>query len=155
SASSGTVGVIGENISLIGTDNATGANTITGLNFGDITTHTNNTFNAIQLGTNYDYYLTSPTIKISGGGAITGATGVSTTTLNSTQATTLSSVGGNTAIGNSGSTLQFIGSNFNLSTAGVVTLAGGQSPADITTGTNQNLTITPNGSGNLILTSDF
>ena len=74
-ASSGTVRVVGENINLEGTDNASGTNILTGLNFTDATTHTNNYYNALVFGSGYTNYISSPTINISGSGAITGATG--------------------------------------------------------------------------------
>ncbi|HYK08957.1 MAG TPA: hypothetical protein VEW42_05655, partial [Candidatus Eisenbacteria bacterium] len=82
SATSGTVGIVGESYALVGTDNGTGANTTTGINFEDVTAHTNNTFDAINFGTGLTNFLNSSSIKITGAGAITGATGVSTTTLN-------------------------------------------------------------------------
>ena len=83
-ASSGQARIIGENISLVGTGNATGNNTLTGINFSNVTAQTNNYFNGITFGTGFTNFLTSPSINISGAGAITGATGISTTTLSTT-----------------------------------------------------------------------
>ncbi len=74
SASSGTVGIKGLDFTFVGTDNAGGANTITGINFGDATAHTNNTYNGITFGTGYNNFLTSGTINIAANGTITGAT---------------------------------------------------------------------------------
>ncbi len=76
SASSGTVAVIGQNLSLVGTDNAGGANTTTGINFANVTAHTNNTYNGITFGTGFTNFLTSGTINISAAGVISGATGL-------------------------------------------------------------------------------
>ncbi|HEX3082640.1 MAG TPA: hypothetical protein VHQ86_05345, partial [Candidatus Saccharimonadia bacterium] len=51
SASSGTTTLLGEAINLTGTDNAGGSNTLTGLSFGNVTAHTNNTYYGIAFGT--------------------------------------------------------------------------------------------------------
>src|SRR5207237_681751 len=75
--------------------------------------------------------ITGGTINATSIGQSTPAAG-SFTTLTSTQGTTLASTSGNVAIGNAGGTFRVISSNLNISTAGVVTLAGGQT-ADITT----------------------
>ena len=64
---------------MTGTNNAGGSNTNTGINFGNVTAQTNNAFNGITFGTGFDNFITSPTISISGDGAITGATGIATT----------------------------------------------------------------------------
>ena len=74
SASSGTIAVKGLDFTFVGTDNAGGANTITGINFGNATAHTNNTYNGLTFGTGYTNFLTSGTINIAAGGTITGAT---------------------------------------------------------------------------------
>ncbi len=74
SASSGTIAVKGLDFTFTGTDNAGGANTITGINFGNATAHTNNTYNGLTFGTGYTNFLTSGTINIAAGGTITGAT---------------------------------------------------------------------------------
>ena len=78
-ASSGTTAANGLVIGLTGTDNAGGANTLNALNFSAVTAHTNNTFNGLSFpaGNNYTNYLKTPTIVINGSGAITGATGIS------------------------------------------------------------------------------
>ena len=50
-ASSGYSTISGELISLVGTNNAGGENTTTGIEFADVTAATNNMFNAIEFGT--------------------------------------------------------------------------------------------------------
>jgi hypothetical protein len=56
----------------------------------------------------------------------------------------------NITIGHNGGTFAVDGTNFDLSTAGVLTLAGGQTN-DITTQANQNLTVQANGTGTIVL----
>ncbi len=56
----------------------------------------------------------------------------------------------NITIGHNGGTFAVDGTNFDVSTAGVVTLAGGQT-ADITTQANTNLTVVANGTGTIVL----
>ncbi len=56
----------------------------------------------------------------------------------------------NITIGHNAGTFAVDGTNFDLATNGVMTLAGGQT-ADITTQTNQNLTLQANGTGTIVL----
>jgi hypothetical protein len=80
-AGAGSITTNGINVSLTG-NATTGTNTQNGINFANVTAIANNVFNALKFGTGYDSFLSTPSINISGTGAITGATGVSTTTLN-------------------------------------------------------------------------
>src|SRR6185369_5770318 len=73
--SSGSVAINGLNIALTGIS-TTGSNTTTGINFPSVTPAGNNTFNGITFGSNYNNFITSPNITITGAGAITGGTGV-------------------------------------------------------------------------------
>jgi hypothetical protein len=52
------------------------ANTLNAINLPNVTTQANNTFNALNIGTGYNFILQSPTIDISAAGAITSATGI-------------------------------------------------------------------------------
>ncbi len=139
SASSGTVSVAGEAITLVGTANAAGANTITGIKFENVTAQTNNTFNGITFGTGFNNFLTSGTINITAAGAITGATGVSTTTITASQAiaanggitfdATSDTIGSHTAGGTifmNSNILEDIGNTGTdfIATTGALTLAG-------------------------------
>ncbi len=54
--------------------------------------------------------------------------------------------GGTIRVGQNGGTLQLDGTNFDVGTTGLVTLLGGLTP-DITTQSNNNLTLTPGGTG--------
>jgi hypothetical protein len=89
-SSAGSVTTNALNVALTGATTS-GSNTINGINFPTVTAVANNTINGIVFGSNYDYFLNTPSIKISGAGAITGATGVSTSTLNASSTVTLSS----------------------------------------------------------------
>ncbi|HEY4694426.1 MAG TPA: hypothetical protein VIH52_00475, partial [Candidatus Nanoarchaeia archaeon] len=75
SSAAGTVAVNASTVTLVGTATS-GANTITGLNFANVTTVASNTFNGLTFGTGYNNFITSPTINITAAGAITGATGI-------------------------------------------------------------------------------
>ena len=63
------------------------------------------------------------------------------------------STGGALRVGQNGGTLQLDGTNFDVATTGAVTLLGGLSP-DITTTSNNNLTIAAAGSGDIIFNGD-
>lgn len=73
-ASSGATTLKGVSINLTGTNNASGSNTNTGLNFGNVTAATNNTFNGIAFGTGYTNLVSyNSTALISGAGLIQNA----------------------------------------------------------------------------------
>jgi hypothetical protein len=76
SASAGSTAVQGLGINLVGTNNGAGSNINTGINFGNVTARTNNTFNGITFGTGFNNFLTSSTINISAAGSISGVTGI-------------------------------------------------------------------------------
>ena len=99
----------------MGTDNATDTNTTTGINFSNVTAQTNNIFNAITFGTGLTNLITSPSINISGAGAITGATGVATTTLSTTSTVTFANLSTT-----SGSSICVDGSNNLIKCTGIV-----------------------------------
>jgi hypothetical protein len=61
-------------LAITGTDNAGGSNTITGLDFANVTAHTNNTYNGITFGTGFNNFLTSGTLNITAAGAASGLT---------------------------------------------------------------------------------
>ncbi|MEK7570450.1 MAG: hypothetical protein AAB515_03385 [Patescibacteria group bacterium] len=73
---SGSNVVKGVVLNLTGTNNGTGTNTITGLDFGTVAAATNNSYTGLNLGTGWTNFLDTPTIDISGAGAITGLTGL-------------------------------------------------------------------------------
>src|SRR5207247_2073471 len=141
SAGSGTTSVDGIDVNLTGTDNASGANTLTGLNFGNVTAHTNNTFNALTFGTGFDNFITSPSIAITGAGAITGATGITTSgNVSQTGAGTFSTGTGNVSLnGNTtdSGTLNVTGAGVFASTLEVHTLGSACSSRLSTFGSNQ------------------
>jgi hypothetical protein len=74
SASSGTTTVQGVAINLTGTNNASGSNTITGLNFGNVAAATNNTYYGLNFGTGFNDLLRyNGTQLISGAGKVQDA----------------------------------------------------------------------------------
>ena len=78
SGSSGSNTVKGVGITIAGTDNASGSNATTGLDFGNVTAHTNNTYTGINFGTGLTNQLTynngtSTVAIINGSGQVNGA----------------------------------------------------------------------------------
>ena len=77
-----------DNINLIGTSNTLGTNILNGINFANVTSKTNNTFNGLYFGSGYtngiDFstnsgitdFINSPSAVLSNAGAFTGLTGV-------------------------------------------------------------------------------
>lgn len=81
--------VNGKTFTLVGTTNANAnANTINGINFANVATLANNTFNGINFGTGYNNginftsasgftnFITTPTVTLTAGGAINGVTAI-------------------------------------------------------------------------------
>jgi hypothetical protein len=84
SASSGATTIKGLAINLTGTNNASGSNALTGLDFGVPAAHTNNTYTGVNFGTGFTNDLTynGATVLINGSGQINGAQLQSTSVAN-------------------------------------------------------------------------
>lgn len=105
-ASSGTIAVLGQGITLTGTNNVSGANTIYGISFDPVTPATNNTFIGLDFGTGLtDILRYNDTQIISGAGIVqsaalsgsyTGITGVGTITAGTWSATDIAVAAGGT-----------------------------------------------------------
>ena len=134
-----------------------GANTMTidtgtaaALNIGatsnaiTIGTATNSNGLTLNSGTGDITLLSTDDISINGGGA-SAVIDIGTAAVS--QAITLgNSTGGALRLGQNGGTVQIDGTNFDVGTTGLVTLIGGLA-TDITTQSNNNLTIKPGGTG--------
>jgi len=139
SASSGTTTVNSVGVALVGTNNAGGANTVNGINFAAVTAKTNNTFNAINLGTGYTNIIVSGNVTLTAAGALTLGSNLSVNGIisgPSTQNLRLQATGSTTGNGNNGS-IYFLNSSgvtrgrFDTNTAtitatgGTITTSGG------------------------------
>jgi hypothetical protein len=130
----------------------TGGLTLTGTT--DInTTGTANTTIGNADGT---FALASTGLNVSTAGELTGITGYSQEsgdfTVNGTSIVSLGTGTGNVTIGNADGTFALASTGLNVSTAGVITLPGGQT-VDITTVNDSDLTIAPGGAAALTLGS--
>ena len=131
-ASSGTNVLKGLVINASGTANGSGSNTITDIDFGNVTTQTNNTFTALNLGTGWNNYLSSPSVNISGAGALSGLTGLALASGNvdfSPSAGTLAT--GTGAVSLNGTSTVASGKTLVVTTADKLTVGGNIIPQTI------------------------
>ncbi len=138
-----------QNISLVGTSNTNAnANTINGINFANVATLANNTFNGINFGTGFNNginftsatgftnFLTSPTITLTAGGAISGVTGITQTGVGANSLTGATAVSNNLTINTSTGNQLSISSGTNVPTVDQVVVDNTASTGVTTAGIN-------------------
>lgn len=131
-AASGTNTVRGLLINAVGTANSGGNNTVKAVDFSNVSQTSNNTFDGVTLGTGWDNYLVTPTIRITGPGTVTGLAGMVFNSGNFDQSASSGTFStGTGAVSLAGDTTVLSGKTLTIASADALTVGGTIVPQEI------------------------